>query len=205
LTRDKGDFKVKHRGDIRQDEREWAAIQKEFGLEEKKITQQGKTSRQDRKLEASKLRTQRLVARIYSAADKKAARAQIRVAQLQLEKGKIDQSQYRHIVNEYRGLPEKGKPGGASSDKNDTKDVGGSGEGGSLAPWERDKIQSGVVALQKTHATARDERKAIASLTERLGSRRLAVRAWRKYIRSLNKPVNEGGRGGRVGDRNQTR
>lgn len=183
LEREKGDFRVAHRSELRGSEREWAAIQKEFGLKEREMLGNRKDRAADRKLEQQKLAAQKIIARLYSSADKASARAQIRVARLQLEKGKINQHQYRHIINEYRGLPKKkhivheyrGLP---------KKGKGkGSGTGGAWAPWERQRIDRGAQSLMDKKAGLGDREKAIQTLVRNGYSRALANATWRAYVK----------------------
>lgn len=187
LAQDKGDFAVKARTDARQSEREWSAIQKEFGLKKQELKQDAKSSASDRKLEQQKLNAQKIVARIYASADKAGARAQIRVAKLQLEKGKISQHQYRTIVNEYRGLPEKGQSPGAKPKNGAAPKAGtpkGSGPGGSLAPWERDKLDLARKSLGKAHPTPDEKQVMIGKLVDAGIPARLARAAWARYIKN---------------------
>ena len=145
LAKQRGEFRVDFRRKAREDEREWAAIMKEFGLKERELDIEAKNSRKDRRLEQQKLNTQKIVARLYSSANRAQARAQVRVARLQLKKGKIDQHQFNTIKNIYEGLPGGGpnaKPNGP-----------GSGPGGSLLPWEKDKISDALYTLKKHKAT----------------------------------------------------
>lgn len=118
LADEKGSFKVDQRRQQREDERTYAMARKEFGLKKQDLLLKNKATAKDRKLERQKLNAQKIVARIYAGADKAGARAQIRVAKLQLDKGKIDANQYKTIKNIYEGLPEKGKgsqPGNPNS------------------------------------------------------------------------------------------
>ena len=188
LARDKGDFAVKARTDARQSEREWSAIQKEFGLKKQELKQDAKSGSADRKLEQQKLNAQKIVARIYASADKAGARAQIRVAKLQLEKGKISQHQYRTIVNEYKGLPAKGQAPAAKGSKpgkpGKPGQPQGSGAGGSLAPWERDKMAQARTWIGEAHPTPDARGATIAKLVKAGIPRRLAVAAWNKYIKN---------------------
>ena len=196
LAKDKGAFKTKHRMDTRESERQWSAIKKEFGLKERELDQESRASGKDRRLEMAKLRTQRAVARIYASGDRASARAQIKVARLNLKKGRISQKQYRYILNEYKGLPKKGTPPAAK----DSPNGAGSGPGGSLAPWERDKITNAVRVLDKNNAKPRDRRTWMKRMQDEGVPARLAARAWRRYVKShqtIDRPGNAPGGGGR--------
>lgn len=205
IAKDKGDFKVNFRTKTRADERTWALSKKEFGLKKAELQMKAKTSAADRKLEQSKLRTQRIVANIYASADKSKAAAQVRVAKLQLKKGKIDQHQYRTIVNTYHGLPAKGSSGGSGSGgKGSPKNVGGSGPGGSYAPWEKDKIDLAYRSLVSAHATPDERRVMIDNLVKR-GQipARLARAAWARYEKKVLKGTVRGPQGLPIASGNQ--
>lgn len=177
LARDRGDFRVDFRRKTRQDEREYAAVQKEFGLKERGQDLQYKNTVAQRKLEREKIAGQKIIARMYSSADRASARAQVRVAKLQLEKGKISQKQYREIVNIYKGLPGGGGGGGGKNTPNSRY----SGPGGTMAPWERRKVESSVQSLINTHAGPGDRQRAIQALIKRGVPADLARVAWRRY------------------------
>jgi hypothetical protein len=170
LEQERGAFRTDFRRRTRQDERQWAAIQKEFGLEKQKLKLDQKNSRADRRLERQKVNAQKIVARLYAAADRKAARAQIRVAKLQLEKGRIGQQQYKTIRNIYEGLPGGGGSGG-----------GKSGGKQKLQTWERDKVTNAVRILEKNSAGARDKQTWIKRMQDEGMPLRLARIAWRRY------------------------
>lgn len=178
----RGQFRVEARAKARDAEREWAAIQQEFGLKKEQIDN-------EKAQNASDAAAQIIVARIYAAANREQARAQIRVAKLQLEKGKITRRQYRHIINEYRGLPEKGtapKPKGGGGSQGS-----GSGANGSLAPWEIDARDRAQIGFKKNKYSAADHDRAIEKAVQAGIPRRLAEAAWKRYLRSratLNRP-----------------
>lgn len=176
LAEDKGAFRVNQRAQNRAKEREWAAVQKEFGLKEDSLKLEGETKSQAAE-------AQKVVARIYAAASKAEARAQVRVAELQLEKGKISKSQFRTIKNIYEGLPEKGESPKPKS-PNPTSNQGGSGAGGSLATWEKDKVENGVRILNRNKAKATDRATWIKRMTDAGVSPRLARIAWAQYMSS---------------------
>jgi hypothetical protein len=187
IAADKGTFKVAERGKVRESERSWAAIQKEFKLKSAAQKAATKGSKADRKLERQKLRTQQIVAGIYAAADKAGAQAQVKVAKINLQKGRISQRQYREITNIYKGLPAKGTSPAAKGTTGGAAKPGaaqGSGAGGTLAPWERDRINSSRDALFDAHAQPSDRRKAIDQLVRQGVPRRLALVAWNEYIKA---------------------
>jgi len=171
LASEKGAFRVSHRGKLREGEREWAAIAKEFDLKEKGIAQKGAGDK-------ASARAQVLVAKLYADANKAKARATIRVAKLQLEKGKIDQKQYRKIVNIYKGLPEKGKaPEAKKPDKGGTP---------KLQTWETDKVDKAINSLNKDLPTAAQKAKYIKRMVDGGMPVRLARIAWARYRKPLD-------------------
>lgn len=183
LASDKGAFATKFRTDARASEREWAAVQKEFGLKEEELGQKGKDSAADRSIERQKLATQKLVAKLQTDANKTKAAATIRVAKLQLEKGKIDQHQYNEIVNIYKGLPKKGT---ATPAKDKTKPKGsGSGPDGSLAPWEVDGRDKAFTGFGKNNYKVSDHARAIQKAVAAGIPKRLAELAWKRYVKSI--------------------
>lgn len=180
LAGQKGAFRTDFERKTREGEREWAAIQKEFGLKEEDMRLRNKATAADRRIEQQKVNAQKIVARIYASADKTKARAQIRVAKLQLEKGKIDQKQYREIVNIYKGLPKKGQPGGAAPQGSEPRGEG-SGPGGSLAPWERDRVDRAYRSILNRRPEL-NRRKSIMDQLVKAGiPARLARIAWSRY------------------------
>ena len=197
LAGKKGAFRTDLRRRTRQDERTYALARKEFGLKEKDLALKHKTSRADRKLEAQKLKTQRLVANIYASADKAGARAQVRVAKLNLQKGKISQRQYREIVNIYKGLPAKGKPGGAAGGGGAGGGGVGSGAGGSLAPWERDKVSNATRVLERNSASITDRATWMKRMQDAGVPKRLARIAWNKYVSKRQRQSSSTGGGPR--------
>lgn len=168
LEKEKGAFRVDFRRQSRDDERKWAAIQQEFGLDKQRLKLDKRRQRADERQAAQSSNAQKIVARIYAAADKAQARAQVRVAQLQLQKGKIDQSQFRTIKNIYEGLP-----GGAKGGKGDKK----------LQTWERDKVTNAVRILDKNGAKPDQEKKWLAAMQDEGMPLRLARIAWRNYAK----------------------
>lgn len=173
----RGAFRTEFRRTSRKDEREWLAIRKEFGLEKYKAKHDVGDTKADRRLERRKLRTQKRVASIYSSADKAGARAQIRVAKLQLDKGKISKRQFRRIVNVYRGLPEKGHAPAAKNGK--------SGSTANLQGWEIDKVDTALRSLRSAKATEGERRAMIDKLVKAGVPARLARIAWHKYAKGL--------------------
>jgi len=171
LASEKGAFRVSHRGKLREGEREWAAIQKEFNLKEKDIAA-------DSAGDKASARAQVLVAKLYADANKAKARATIRVAKLQLEKGKIDQKQYREIVNVYKGLPEKGK-----SPEPKKPEKGGAPK---LQTWETDKVDKAINSLNKELPTADKKAKYIQRMVDGGMPIRLARIAWARYRKPLD-------------------
>lgn len=176
LERERGDFRVDFRRRSRQDEREYAAIQKEFGLKRRGQDLEFGNSRAQRKLEREKLAAQKIVARIYSSADKAGARAQIRVAKLQLQKGKISQKQYREIVNIYKGLPDRGH-----GFQGDGKKPGSGNK--PLQTWEKDKVSNAVRILTKNSALTQDKKKWLQRMQDEGVPLRLARIAWSRYVK----------------------
>lgn len=196
LATNKGAFRTDFERKTREGEREWAAVQQEFGLKEQDINLKNKNTVADRRIESQKVAAQKIVARIYASADKAKARAQVRVAKLQLEKGKIDQKQYREIVNTYKGLPAKGQSGGGGgggSAAKSGKPGSGSGPGGSLAPWERDKVTNAVRVLERNKAKATDRKTWMKRMQDAGVPARLARIAWDKYFpRSVGSRYDKG-------------
>jgi hypothetical protein len=180
LAAERGAFRVDQRRKNRSSEREWAAIQKEFGLKKRGQDLEFKNTKADRAIERGKLATQKIVARLYSSADKASARAQIRVAQLQLEKGKISKEQFKTITNIYKGLPEK------PTDFTFTyKGAGGDKNKGKLQPWEKDKVNDAVYSLGQENANSQNKAKWMSRMQEAGLTRRLAAVAWARYVKSL--------------------
>lgn len=172
LAADRGDFRTKFRTDTRESERTYALARKEFGLKKQDLNLKYKTSAADRGLERQKINTQKIVARMYSNADKASARAQIRVAKLQLKKGKISQHQYRQILNIYKGLPKKGKSGGA----------GGAAAPKPLSVTEEKTVKKAFGRLQSAGVRVDQRKAAINQLIGKYGyPPRVAREAWRRY------------------------
>lgn len=174
----KGAFRTDLRRKLREGEREWAAVKTEFGLKERDLSIKAKDSAADRSVERQKVAAQKIVARLYSSADRKSARAQIRVAELQLKKGKISKNQFKTIRNIYEGLPGGGSGGGKPG-----KTPKGSGAGGAYAPWEKDKITNAARILRKNKASLKDRDTWIARMEDEGVPRRLAAAAWRRYVK----------------------
>lgn len=185
LAQRKGDFRVAQRGKLRDSERQYAAVQKEFGLKQFEARTRANQATSDAKLERQKLSAQKIVAKIYAAADREGAKAQIRVAKLQLKKGKIDQNQYRKIENIYKGLPKKGQAPQAKGANG--KPLRGSGPGGSLAPWEVDARDRALNGFKTNKYTATDKQRAIAKAVQAGIPARLARQAWAKYTKTLHR------------------
>jgi hypothetical protein len=171
LEKEKGAFRVDFRRQSRQDERQWAAIQQEFGLDKAKLRLDKKQQRMDQKQQNQATNAQKIVARIYASADKASARAQVRVAKLQLKKGRIDQKQFKTIKNIYEGLPSGGSSGG------------GSGGKPKLQTWERDKVSNAVHILEKNKAKPDQQAKWIAAMQDEGMPARLARIAWSNYVK----------------------
>lgn len=170
LARERGQFRTEFGRKARESEREWAAIQKEFGLKSRELDIDAKNSRKDRQLEQQKLSTQKIVARIYASADRAGARAQVRVAKLQLQKGKISQKQYREIVNIYKGLPKKGSSGAAGPKP--------------LTATQEKTVKQAFNRLKKAGVRADQKKAAINQLIGKYGyPPRVAREAWRRYVR----------------------
>jgi hypothetical protein len=169
LAGERGAFRVDQRRKNRESEREWSAIQKEFGLKRRGQDLEFKNTRADRAIEKQKIAGQKIIARLYSSADKASAKAQVRVAKLQLEKGKISQKKYVEIVNIYKGLPDSGKPGKSK-----------------LQGWEKDKVNDAVYSLEQEKAQRDNRAKWIAKMQKAGLTRRLAVVAWNRYSKSLS-------------------
>ena len=176
LTDARGVFRTDFQRKSRQDERQYAALRKEFGLKEESFEHNKAQDRIANKTKAQATNTQKIVARIYASADIAKARAQVRVAELQLEKGKISQTQYRHIVNTYKGL---------KGDKSKSKGGSGSGPGGSLAPWETDKIDAATTSLQNNKVPLSDKEKWLRHAQKVGLPPRLANIAWRRHAKTF--------------------
>lgn len=197
LAGDKGDFNTNYRAKAREAERNWAAVQSEFNLKSKVADADISAKTDANGIEKQKLASQQIVAKIYAAADATKAKAQVRVAKLQLEKGKISQRQYREITNIYKGLPKKGKPTPAKSTAPTSK-AGGSGPGGTLAPWEVDDQARAANGFKTNKYTAADRNRAIAKAIQAGIPARLARAAWAKYEKTLHRGTNAApdGKGG---------
>jgi hypothetical protein len=179
LAGDRGAFRTNFRRQSRQDERQYAAIQKEFGLKVRDQNLRYKQSDADRQIERQKLAAQKIVARMYSSADRASARAQVRVAQLQLQKGKITKNQFKTIRNIYEGLPGGGgKPGSTPSKPK-------------LQTWERDKVDNAVTILRANKISPKDKQSELAQMQKEGMPLRLARIAWNRYMKYLNEPFND--------------
>lgn len=175
LASEKGSFRVDQRRQTRNDERTYAMARKEFGLKEKDLLLKNKATSADRKLEKQKLNAQKIVARIYAGADKAGARAQIRVAQLQLDKGKISKHDFVTIKNIYEGLPEKGK-GNPAANPNKKP----------LSATEEKTVKQAFKRLGAVSPPIRmdQKNKAISQLVGKYGyPPRVAREAWKRYSR----------------------
>lgn len=181
LEKEKGDFRVSERSRVRSEEREWAAVQKEFKLDKRKQDLDAGNDRASQRTERMKANAQKIIARLYSSADRASARAQVRVAKLQLEKGKISKHQYRTIVNEYHGLPGgAGGGGGGGGGKN------GVAKAGIDQDWEKDSFHDAVQTLSESKrgkAGTLERDKAIQSLIDSGVKPRIAKAAWNRYHR----------------------
>lgn len=196
LKAQKGQFKVSERGKLRSDERTYALARKEFGLKSAtlKETKRVDTANINSKKQANN--AQVLVAKIYAAASRSKARATIRVARLQLKKGKIDQHQFNTIRNIYEGLPAKGTPGGVGKNGK-PKAPKGSGPGGTFAPWERDDINRAMRGFNTNNYNEQQVDRAIQKAVAAGIPERLARAAWRRYRKQLrqsqhNNRTNQG-------------
>lgn len=188
IADEKGDFRVDQRRKNRESEREWAAIQKEFGLKKRGQDLEFKNTAAQRKLERQRINGQKIIARLYSSADKASARAQVRVAKLQLEKGKISREKYVEIKNIYEGLPDRpseftfnhnsnGKPGG--------KQGPGSGKNGALATWEKEDVSDMVRLFKKRKLKPSQKAEAFKRMrasNPNLKDYLLRI-AWRRYVK----------------------
>jgi hypothetical protein len=185
LAAERGAFSVSERGKLRDAERQYAAVKKEFGLKEADLNLKKSQAKSDASIERYKVNGQKLIAKLYADANQAKARATIRVAQLQLKKGKIDQHTYATVHNIYSGLPKKGKspqPKGASS-----------GGGTQLQTWEQDKVGKAVNSLGKHHVQPSQREQYIQKMIDGGLSPRLARIAWQRYVSSggagvYNKP-----------------
>lgn len=179
LEESRGDFRLDERAKARESERQWAAIEQEFKLNKRKVDIDAKQGRADRALERQKINAQKIVARIYASADKAGARAQVRVAQLQLKKGKISKHQYNTIRNIYEGLPGGGGGGGSK---------GGGGGGGQWGgrvdtPVENQKADQMYADLISRKPDPSKRQKIIQGAIRNGVPRAAAVKAWRRYMR----------------------
>lgn len=175
LEKEEGAARVGYRSDARKSEREWMAIQEEFGLKNKQINADIKQGRADNRTERMKANAQKIVARIYASADKAGARAQVRVAKLQLQKGKISKHQYQTIRNVYEGLP-GGGPG--------NKGNGGGQWGGPVdTPAEHQKSDQMFADLMSRKPDPSKRRQIIQGAVRNGVPRAAAIRAWRRYMK----------------------
>jgi hypothetical protein len=207
LAAKRGAFRTDFRRQVRKDEREWSAIKQEFGLKEQELKQEAKTDRASQQTERMKANAQKIVARMYASADRAGAKAQIRVAQLQLKKGKISQHQFRTIKNVYSGLPKKPSKfdfnysgGGSGSGGGGGAGGGGGGAGGSskkpLQTWEKDKVSNAVRILSKNRAKGADRGTWIKRMQDEGVPLRLARIAWQRYYGKtgvIDRPSNARG------------
>lgn len=193
LKKEEGDYRVDQRRQSREDERSYAAIKQEFGLKTKEFDHQKKVDRATVLAKNQASNAQKVVARIYGSANKAQARAQVRVAELQLKKGKISKHQFTTIKNIYDGLPTHKSVdityhGNGAGAKGKAKGTGpGSGAGGSFAPWEKDKISNAVNKLTTNSAKVDDRDVWIQRMVSAGVPKRLARTAWNKYVRQHNK------------------
>lgn len=181
----KGAYAAAQRNDLSQTERTYALARKEFGLKAADTKSVIASRKAATKAAKQSTNAQVIVAKIYAASNKAQARAQVRVAKLQLDKGKIDQKQYRKIVNVYKGLPKKGTSPQAkpAAPKNP---AGGSGAGGSLAPWEVDARDRAFTGFGKNQYTRDDHARAIVKAVQAGIPKRLAEAAWKRYVKTLH-------------------
>lgn len=179
LAQAKGDFATNYRSKARESERSWAAVQEEFGLKKAAQAETSANNAANRRLERQKLATQKIVARLYSDASKEKAAATIRVAKLQLEKGKIDQKQYREIINIYKGLPKKGSSTPAKPDSGTKKQS-----------WEVDAEDRAIAGYTADKFGKTDRAAAIAKAVSKGIPKRLAESAWQRYVKSLTTPYD---------------
>lgn len=172
LAKQKGEDTVAERGKLTDAERQYSAVQKEFGLKVK-------TEKDDTASATSTAATQKYVADVQAAATQEKAAATIKVAKEQLAKGKIDQHQYTTVTNVYKGLPKKGV---SPTAKATPKTVGkGSGPNGTWSPSERDKLSKSVNILHKNNASATDQATWIQRMVDEGIPHRIATAAWRSY------------------------
>lgn len=177
LKDQEGAFKVSERGKLRESERQYSAVRKEFGLKVK-------TEKDANAAKTGTNATQKLVAKLYADANQAKAAATIRVAKLQLKKGKIDQHQYTQITNIYKGLPKKGTAPQAKKPAAGNP-AGGSGAGGSLAPWETDDITGAEYNYSHRKYGLSDKKAAINAAIRNGVPERLARQAWANYAKRL--------------------
>ena len=167
LQKERGAFRTSERGKLRDTERTYALARKEFGLKVQTEKDQASNNKAD-------TAAQKLIAKLYASANQAKARATIRVAKLQLRKGKIDQHQYRQMTNIYHGLPKKGKapqPKGSAS-KPATPH---------LQTWEQDKVEKAMHSLSKDHPLPRERGVYLKKMIDGGLPPRLARIAWNKY------------------------
>lgn len=170
LKADRGAFRTKYRADTRESERTYALASKEFGLKAADLKLQRKKTNAQIKNDKNKTAAQKIVANIYASADKAKARAQIRVAKIQLQKGRIDRHQYREIVNIYKGLPAKGTSPAAKA-----KPLTG--------PQEK-TVSEAFGRLKKANISVTQRKAAIDQLIGKYGyPPRIAREAWRRWER----------------------
>lgn len=180
LAKDKGAFKVDFRTKSREAERTYALARKEFGLKRQDMLLRNRATKGQQEIDRQKVAAQKIVAKMYASANRAQARAQVRVAKLQLEKGKISQHQYKTIKNIYEGLPNGGSNGGGGG-----KPGQGSGPGGKLQTWERDKVDLAVRQFGGGNLGPHDQQRAIDAAVKHGIPARLARIAWRRYAKKF--------------------
>lgn len=141
-----GAFRTKYRSDVRDSERQWEAIKKEFKLK-------AGESKADRQLKKQELRVERLKsfnqlkqAMLYAGADRKMARAIIKQARIARDAKLISAKEYRRIAEINAAASDRR----AQSNENVAKtNQSGDGAGRSLQPWERNRMDRAFMALRR--------------------------------------------------------
>lgn len=170
LKQQRGAYKTTARQKLRSNEQTYALARKEFGLKVKTENDQASNDRAQIKATKGQGNAQVLIAKLYASADRAKARATIRVAKLQLQKGKIDQSQYRKIINVYRGLPKPGKSPTA-------------GKHPRFSNTQQAQVDHAVGNLESHTASLNDRSSAIEAMVRNGLSRAQANAAWRTYVK----------------------
>lgn len=174
LAQKKGEFATKYRADVREGEREWAAIQKEFKLESGQNKADRKLKRMELGIEKLKSFNQLKQAMLYAGAKNHMARAIVAQAKKMADAKIISASQQKEIARIYANSPNKSGGGGSGSGA-------GSGAGGSFQPWEKDKISNAVNILRKKGAKPQGRATWMKRMQNEGVPLRLARVAWNRY------------------------